>query len=81
VIVINKRDPKTKYQLFMIAKSRDDDALGVNDVVKLGGDVVAFQDFSDQYKLEGKRFKRVGMKAAAAKVPTEQKAYSGEEIE
>lgn len=81
VIAINGRDPKTSYQLMTFVKARDDGLLGTRVVVKLRGDLVRFEDLSDQYRVAGKRFARLDGSSSAGKVPSEAKARSGEEVE
>jgi len=81
VLVINKQDPKTKYSIMSIVKSRDDNALGIRAVVKLRGDIAAFEDLSDQYEIAGKRFVRVGHADSPTRIPSEEKIVVGEVIE
>jgi hypothetical protein len=64
-----------------IVKSRDDNALGIRAVVKLRGDIAAFEDLSDQYEIAGKRFVRVGHADSPTRIPSEEKIVVGEVIE
>ena len=62
VWVINQRDDRTKCQLFIPAKSRDDER-GPPFAVKLSGEIPMFTDMAERFELRGKRFVKKGTDA------------------